>query len=609
MTNKRINLVLVILFLVFTFNATAQNPTKDYSSFRFPRTQWHNVDSAYTISQFKNNTAILFYFWNNNDPKSLSELEKIKRIEKNFDKLTVLAVHQPEFPIERDSVFLRKSIAKLNIQFPVINDLNHTISQYFEADFYPSIILLSPSLKLASKGNETINELEISNIIQNAIRDHEVNHRSLWPHPTYSFEKNQETYSLLSHPQAICSDATSGNLYISDTGHNRIIFCKKDGQVINFAGNGKRGYIDGDILQVEFNSPIDLAYDNMGDILYVLDYNNHVIRSVNFNESKVTTLFDFSKNSIAPAINTALNTPKAIKFSNGNLYWHDYLLNLNILDPTTMEYSQVIVKKDSANQSTLKSSISFAINSKNNYLYNTQNPSNIFSVIGATNTKVIFPDSLSPQSIRSCEANNNKYYSLDYYSNKLYVIDPEYVTLTDIIEINDTSIIGPNDLTFIDNNIYIANTLNNTIEIFNLDNQNITPFTLTNLNRLFPIPGQKERASIIDTIIIHPTRQTNIELNIIPPPNYAVYSDAENYIMCNDRTEVIFDNKNNLSNSIKMSVFPKDIKHTLNLSGTIHYCHVKKPNDCYRKEYGFILPIKISKKTESTKKVILNINR
>jgi sugar lactone lactonase YvrE len=79
-----------------------------------------------------------------------------------------------------------------------------------------------------------------------------------------------------------------GNLYVADTGNNRIRKITPDGTVSTVAGDGTAGYVDGPATNAQFNGPIGLAVGAGGDI-YVADTYNDVIRMIT-TEGQVTTI-------------------------------------------------------------------------------------------------------------------------------------------------------------------------------------------------------------------------------------------------------------------------------------------------------------------------------
>jgi sugar lactone lactonase YvrE len=79
-----------------------------------------------------------------------------------------------------------------------------------------------------------------------------------------------------------------GNLYLADTGNNRIRRITPAGQVSTVAGDGTAGYIDGPAAKAQFNGPIGLTVSGAGDI-YVADTYNDVIRMIT-TQGEVTTI-------------------------------------------------------------------------------------------------------------------------------------------------------------------------------------------------------------------------------------------------------------------------------------------------------------------------------
>ena len=79
-------------------------------------------------------------------------------------------------------------------------------------------------------------------------------------------------------PKGIAMDA-SGNLYVADSGNNRIRKITPAGEVSTFAGDGTDGYRDGTGAEAQFDWPNDIAIDRAGN-LYVADTVNRRIRKL-----------------------------------------------------------------------------------------------------------------------------------------------------------------------------------------------------------------------------------------------------------------------------------------------------------------------------------------
>lgn len=101
------------------------------------------------------------------------------------------------------------------------------------------------------------------------------------------FADGAGTSASFNTPSAIAL-GPDGNLYVADTGNNRIRKITPDGNVSTVAGNGTAGYVDGPAAQAQFNGPIGLAVSKGGDI-YVADTYNDTIRMIT-TEGEVTSI-------------------------------------------------------------------------------------------------------------------------------------------------------------------------------------------------------------------------------------------------------------------------------------------------------------------------------
>jgi hypothetical protein len=70
-----------------------------------------------------------------------------------------------------------------------------------------------------------------------------------------------------------------GSLVVADQGNHRIRHVELDGTVTLFAGSGDPDFLDGAASDARFDTPLDVAADDAGNV-YVADGENHVIRRI-----------------------------------------------------------------------------------------------------------------------------------------------------------------------------------------------------------------------------------------------------------------------------------------------------------------------------------------
>ena len=86
--------------------------------------------------------------------------------------------------------------------------------------------------------------------------------------------------SVLNNPQGLALDIL-GNLYIADTGNNRICLLDASGNFTTYAGptDGSAGYLDSGASSALFNGPTAIAIDKAGNV-FVADTGNNAIRVI-----------------------------------------------------------------------------------------------------------------------------------------------------------------------------------------------------------------------------------------------------------------------------------------------------------------------------------------
>ena len=130
----------------------------------------------------------------------------------------------------------------------------------------------------------------------------------------------------LAFPGKVLADEPSDTLFIADTGHHRLVLTTLDGTLKVTIGTGTAGWQDGNWETAQFAVPQGMALDAAGQILYVADAGNHLLRRIDLLQKEVQTLAGTGIQSrfIFPhggkALEIALNSPWDLTLLENQLY-------------------------------------------------------------------------------------------------------------------------------------------------------------------------------------------------------------------------------------------------------------------------------------------------
>jgi hypothetical protein len=128
---------------------------------------------------------------------------------------------------------------------------------------------------------------------------------------------------------------SAGNIYVAETGGNRIRKITPEGVVSTFAGSGSPGSADGAGTNATFNAPRGIAIDSAGN-LYIADGTNHRIRKIT-SLGVVSTLAGSSSGfADGSGTNASFSSPHDVGVdSAGNVYVGDSANNrIRKIDPS-----------------------------------------------------------------------------------------------------------------------------------------------------------------------------------------------------------------------------------------------------------------------------------
>ncbi|MGH9898088.1 MAG: thioredoxin-like domain-containing protein, partial [Pyrinomonadaceae bacterium] len=279
---------------------------------------WLNTDKPLSLSALRGK-VVLLDFWTYGCINCIHIIPDLKKLEAKYaNQLVVIGVHSAKFDNEKDSENIKRIIVRYGIEHPVINDADFAIWNAYTVHAWPTQVLIDPAGYIVGtvtgEGNFDPLDKAITNTIDDFRKRGELNEQPL----KLVLERAKMGDLPLAFPGKVFADAASDRLYISDSNHNRIVVTKLDGTFVETIGSGVVGKADGSFAQATFNRPQGLALDrgtgSGGDLLYVADTENHLLRRIDLKSRTVKTLAGTGEQSRSytpegAPLEVALNSP------------------------------------------------------------------------------------------------------------------------------------------------------------------------------------------------------------------------------------------------------------------------------------------------------------
>jgi len=268
-----------------------------FSSFihapEFPSSaKWLNTESSLSLKKLRGHVIVLD-FWTYCCINCIHILPDLKYLEEKFagQPVAIIGVHSAKFKNEEREENILSAIERYGIHHPVVIDDQHRIWESFAVRAWPSFVVIDPQGKVVSQFSGEGHRQELEVIIQKLL-DEGKRSQSLAEKPLELRSKPIIQNSTLAFPGKICIDAETDRLFIADSNHHRILECQltspTEAKILNVIGKESQGKADGSYPQASFNQPQGLAYqDNQ---LFVCDTENHVLRQIDLKKQLVATL-------------------------------------------------------------------------------------------------------------------------------------------------------------------------------------------------------------------------------------------------------------------------------------------------------------------------------
>jgi DNA-binding beta-propeller fold protein YncE len=304
-------------------------------------TEWLNTSAPIDLKSL-HGKFVLLDFWTYCCINCMHVLPELHKLEKAYpNNIVVIGVHSGKYDAEHDSENIRQAILRYDIDHPVVNDADYKIWNRYHCDSWPSLRLIDPEGNLVAEQDGEIEFATLNAFFQKVLPYYRQN-KLLDERPVhFALERDKAANTPLSYPGKILADEAGNRLFIADSGHNRIVVASLDGKLQSVIGSGQIGRSDGDFHTAQFHHPQGMALS--GDVLYVADTENHLLRKIDLTGQRVSTIAGTGQEAqlgaaavepetplaTAPStehstrstlLSTALNSPWALCIQDHNLY-------------------------------------------------------------------------------------------------------------------------------------------------------------------------------------------------------------------------------------------------------------------------------------------------
>lgn len=300
---------------------------QDRARVRAPEIQggrgWLNTDKPLSIAALKGK-VILLDFWTYGCINCIHIIPDLKKLEAKYaNQLVVIGIHSAKFQNEKETENIRHIILRYEIEHPVYNDSEYAVWQSYGVRAWPTQVLIDPAGYVvgaaSGEGNYDVIDQAVAKLVDEFRKKGELNEEPL----KLVLERAKVGDLPLAFPGKILADAATDRLFIADSNHNRIVVTKLDGTLVETIGTGEIGAADGAFDKATFHRPQGLALS--GDLLYVADTENHLIRRVNLKSRNVETIAGTGQQShqyfqTGPAREIALSSPWDLQLAGNTLY-------------------------------------------------------------------------------------------------------------------------------------------------------------------------------------------------------------------------------------------------------------------------------------------------
>jgi DNA-binding beta-propeller fold protein YncE len=594
---------LLLSFLLCTIGlANSQAQSKSIASLFEQDGLWLYADSGLTMQRLTRANALLLVQWSPEDATVEDLAIGLKDLQKKHSWLTVVGVISNERTYQSEPKYLDVICTDIGWEFPLFisTDKVWPDSDHWAFELYQ----VGGELVTSSTGFNNL--LAVSSAIESLANRIQKANMQVNPSYAYQSQKTLEDLNLFKAASDIEVDPSYEFLFISDTGHDRIVVCDLDGKVQNVIGTGDKGKTDGELLDATFNHPSGLAYDADKRLLYVADRGNNLIRVVDMDRLQVSTLY---LTNLKGKDYVMSSSPERLTLS-GSL--------LTIACPGSSEFIQVdlATKKVSSifgmeekgyeiEKNPFKSqltSASYVLKENESFFFYDQNRGNLYKTDKLKNSVLLTEDSLLSVENKALYASDLHHLLAPiFHEGRILAWNSETASLIEIDPYSYTVNEFPLDLSKLQigritgmrsakGTLYLLD--GSTGRVFLSKGKDLRSLAFSNKDRLMHVQSSSDIFLHAPDVLLAPEGQTNLILKPILPPHFSFDPQTPSYIYVNGNDPAVVLSDGNLrQQEILLTLFPDLNSNQINLMAELNFCEKTDPTRCYQRWVTVNIPV------------------
>jgi thiol-disulfide isomerase/thioredoxin len=462
--------------------------------------------------------VILLDFWAYCCINCIHVIPDLKWLEEKFEEmpLIIIGVHAPKFENEKNVDNVRAAVLKYKIKHPVVLDNERKLLSKYYITSWPSFVLINTTGQYLATVSGEGKKKQLFWYILAALEEGRQTKTIAAKRTEIIPDRREKTQ--LEFPGKIDITPKGDRLFVSDSGHNRILHIKIKkpdiGEIVATIGDGEAGLEDGSYTSAKFNMPQGVAYYN--DKLYVADTENHAIREIDLDKKQVTTIAGnghqgYQRKYSGCARDASLSSPWDIAVRDGVLYiamagyhqiWRLILGNKTI--ENFIGNGAEGIMDGGYKRASLAQPSGISINGKKIYFADSDASALRYAEFTTRKVKTFIGKGLfvfgskdgvfneaKLQRPLGLDAVREKLYIADSYNHAIRIADFSTREIKSIIhsphkraclidnkECEALPLYEPNDVMFFDEKLYIADTNNHLIRVFDLNTRELKDVVL-----------------------------------------------------------------------------------------------------------------------------------